>query len=128
MSHSSVLVWRIPGIGEPGGLPSMRSHKVGHGWNDLAAARFFVGYFFYYSFSFHFKWKYDIYLCYIVCTISNWTYFLVIFFLLFKKSYRCSVEKLIQFNPRRIQLNQNVVKYGNNLNTYTKYFHLKSSS
>ena len=29
-SHSSVLTWRIPGTGEPGGLPSMGSHRVGH--------------------------------------------------------------------------------------------------
>ena len=29
-SHSSVLAWRIPGMGEPGGRPSMRSHRVGH--------------------------------------------------------------------------------------------------
>ena len=29
-THSSVLAWRIPGTGEPGGLPSMRSHGVGH--------------------------------------------------------------------------------------------------
>ena len=29
-THSSVLAWRIPGMGEPGGLPSMGSHKVGH--------------------------------------------------------------------------------------------------
>ena len=29
-THSSVLVWRIPGTGEPGGLPSMESHRVGH--------------------------------------------------------------------------------------------------
>ena len=37
-THSSVLAWRIPGTGEPGGLPSMRSHRVGHDWSDLAAA------------------------------------------------------------------------------------------
>ena len=37
-THSSVLAWRIPGMGEPGGLPSMGSHKVGHDWSDLAAA------------------------------------------------------------------------------------------
>ena len=37
-THSSVLSWRIPGMGEPGGLPSMGSHRVGHDWNDLAAA------------------------------------------------------------------------------------------
>ena len=37
-THSSVLAWRIPGTGEPGGLPAMRSHRVGHDWSDLAAA------------------------------------------------------------------------------------------
>ena len=30
-THSSALAWRIPGMGEPGGLPSMGSHRVGHG-------------------------------------------------------------------------------------------------
>ena len=37
-THSSVLAWRIPGTGEPGRLPAMRSHRVGHDWSDLAAA------------------------------------------------------------------------------------------
>ena len=37
-THSSVLAWRIPGTGEPGGLPSMGSHRVGHNSSDLAAA------------------------------------------------------------------------------------------
>ena len=37
-THSSVLDWRIPGTWEPGGLPSMGSHRVGHDWSDLAAA------------------------------------------------------------------------------------------
>ena len=37
-THSSVLAWRIPGTGEPGGLPSLRLHRVGHDWSDLAAA------------------------------------------------------------------------------------------
>ena len=36
-THSSVLAWRIPGTGEPGGLPSMGSHRVGPNWSDLAA-------------------------------------------------------------------------------------------
>ena len=36
-THSSVLAWRIPGTGEPGGLPSMGSHRVGHDLSDLAA-------------------------------------------------------------------------------------------
>ena len=37
-THSGVLAWRIPGMGEPGGLPSMGSHRVRHDWSDLAAA------------------------------------------------------------------------------------------
>ena len=36
-THSSVLAWRIPGTGKPGGLPSMGSHRVGYDWSDLAA-------------------------------------------------------------------------------------------
>ena len=36
-THSSVLAWRIPGMGKPGGLPTMGSHRVGHNWSDLAA-------------------------------------------------------------------------------------------
>ena len=37
-THASVLAWRIPGTREPGGLPSMGSHRVGHDWSDLAIA------------------------------------------------------------------------------------------
>ena len=37
-THSSVLAWRIPGTGEPSGLPSMGLHRVGHDWSNLAAA------------------------------------------------------------------------------------------
>ena len=37
-THSSVLAWRIPGTGEPVGLPSVGSHRVRHDWSNLAAA------------------------------------------------------------------------------------------
>ena len=37
-TQSSVLAWRIPGTGEPGGLPSLGSQRVRHDWGDLAAA------------------------------------------------------------------------------------------
>ena len=37
-THPSVLAWRIPGMEEPSGLPSMGSHRVGHNLSDLAAA------------------------------------------------------------------------------------------
>ena len=40
-THSSILAWRIPGMGEPGGLPSMGSHRVEHDWSNLAAAAAF---------------------------------------------------------------------------------------
>ena len=48
-THSSVLAWRIPGTAEPGGLPSMGSHRVGHDWSDLAAAHMY--------FRLHSSWK-----------------------------------------------------------------------
>ena len=41
-THSNVLAWRIPGVGELGGLPSMGSHRVGHNCSDLAAAAEFM--------------------------------------------------------------------------------------
>ena len=37
-THSSVLAWKIPGTGEPGGLLSMGLHRVGHDWSDLTVA------------------------------------------------------------------------------------------
>ena len=37
-THSRVLAWRIPRTGEPGGLPSLGSHRVSHDWSNLAAA------------------------------------------------------------------------------------------
>ena len=37
-THSSILAWWAPGMGEPGGLPSMGSYRVGHDWSNLAAA------------------------------------------------------------------------------------------
>ena len=37
-THSSVLAWRIPGMAEPGGLPSVGSHRVGYDLSVLAAA------------------------------------------------------------------------------------------
>ena len=38
INHFSIFAWRIPGTEEPGGLPSMGSHRVGHDCIDLAAA------------------------------------------------------------------------------------------
>ena len=43
-THSRVLAWRIPGTGEPGGLPSRGLHRVGHNGSDLAAAAAVVPY------------------------------------------------------------------------------------
>ena len=41
-THSSVLVWRIPGMEQPSALPSMGSHRVGHDWSNLAAATLYL--------------------------------------------------------------------------------------
>ena len=41
-SHSSILAWRIPGMEEPDGLPSVGSHGVGHDWSDLAGFIYFL--------------------------------------------------------------------------------------
>ena len=41
-THPRVLAWRIPGTGEPGGLLSLGSHRVGHDWSDLAAAAVYI--------------------------------------------------------------------------------------
>ena len=43
-THSCVLAWRVPGTGEPGGLPSMGSHRVRHDWSDLAARMYCIAY------------------------------------------------------------------------------------
>ena len=56
-THSSVLAWRIPGTGEPGGLLSMGSHRGGHDRSDLAtvaAAVSHTGFLFFYFFIFYF--------------------------------------------------------------------------
>ena len=42
-THSSVLAWRVPGTGEPGGLPSMGLRRVGHDWSDLATIDIWSG-------------------------------------------------------------------------------------
>ena len=53
-THSNVLASRIPGKGEPGGLPSMGSHRVGHDCSDLAARTFKrIGF-------------------YVLCAVSEW--------------------------------------------------------
>ena len=41
-AHFSSLAWRIPGTAEPGGLPSVGSHRVGHDCCDLAAAAWLI--------------------------------------------------------------------------------------
>ena len=49
-THASVLAWRIPGTGEPGGLPSMGLHRIGHNWSDLAARIFDIFHIFIHSY------------------------------------------------------------------------------
>ena len=41
-THSSVIAWKIPWTEEPGGLPSMGSHRVGHHWSDLVVVVVYI--------------------------------------------------------------------------------------
>ena len=70
-THSSVLAWRIPGTGEPRGLPSMGSHRVGHDWSDLAAWIHYITILYYYSVhvttkesTFHISINYTLFSCF----------------------------------------------------------------
>ena len=54
-THSGVLAWRIPGTEEPGGLPSLGSHRVGHDYSDAAAA----AYYYYCSYGYLVTWIYE---------------------------------------------------------------------
>ena len=59
--HSSVLAWRTPGTGEPGGLPSMGLHRAGHDWatqQQTKAALFFLSHLFYKSSISWWLWEY----------------------------------------------------------------------
>ena len=69
-AHSSVLAWRIPGTGEPDGLPSVGSHRVGHDWRDLAAAAdpMLV---WAYTIINYFSWKFQLF-----CHLFIWSYYL----------------------------------------------------
>ena len=62
-THSSVLAWRIPGTGEPGGLLSVGSHRVRHDWSDLAAAAA--------------AWMFLIYIL-VICSTYSWLFILLI--------------------------------------------------
>ena len=77
--HSSVLTWRIPGTAEPGGLPSMGSHRVGHDWSDLAAAA--VAWYSYSIFWF-FKWHLPIILVTLIA-------YLFVYFFIYRTVGHC---------------------------------------
>ena len=67
-THSNVLAWRIPATGEPGGLPSMGSHRVGYNWSDLAAAAvyFLLPFFFLTE---RIEWKQSMHILYSVTNV-----------------------------------------------------------
>ena len=64
-THSSVLPWRIPGTGEPGGLQSMGSHRVGHDWSNLAVGYIYPLFFRFFSHKGHYRL-----LCRVTCAMG----------------------------------------------------------
>ena len=68
-THSSVLAWRIPGTGEPGGRPSLGSYRVGHDWSDLAAAAAFSDI---YKISTRLLWLYNIWKMFCIFNLFLW--------------------------------------------------------
>ena len=95
-THSSVLAWRIPGTEEPGGLPSVVLHRVGHDWSDLAAAAaaaaliFLEGKCFFVSFrmNYAFSFLYQIPLPYSYFCTGSWSFFIFYRLPLFPRVFR----------------------------------------
>ena len=66
-THSSVLAWRIPGTGEPDGLPSMGWHRVRHDWSDLAAAAAVTDCDFNLQLRLNDEWCWQVFMCLFFC-------------------------------------------------------------
>ena len=99
-THSSVLAWRIPGTGEPAGLPSMESHRVGHNWSDLAAAAYLI--YFYNIFVPHFLHD-----CLLLCLVASCSEMVTFFYFLlsiFYKNFLCSYHGNYIYHPKLLHL------------------------
>ena len=71
-THSSVLAWRIPGTGEPGGLPSMGPHRVRHDWSNLeAAAAAYIYYRFWFVFTMRLIYSHVCIYIYVLFKVAN---------------------------------------------------------
>ena len=93
-THSSVLAWRIPGTGEPGGLPSMGSHRVGHGWSDLAAAETIEGR----DLSFKFRgFKLSDYGLYLTHSSAFWIYTIMCFLNLYLNAFKRNMNSPVSY-------------------------------
>ena len=90
-TYSNVLAWRIPGTGEPGGLPSMGLHRVGHNWSDLAAAALLQSYTLLYLFVNQLIFKP---MCFLIINMLNSTSYNII--------RDCKIIKLVVLNRSQI--------------------------
>ena len=90
-TYSNVLAWRIPGTGEPGGLPSMGLHRVGHDWSDLAAAALLQSYTLLYLFVNQLIFKP---MCFLIINMLNSTSYNII--------RDCKIIKLVLLNRSQI--------------------------
>ena len=103
--HSSVLAWRIPGTGGPGGLPSVGSHRVGHDWSNLEAAAVAATLYF-----MHFILLHLLQLLLLVCCLFNhymvirWTILIVLFLL----GYILLLEIISRISTDLVKLNMQI--------------------
>ena len=93
----SVLAWRIPGMAEPGGLPSMGSHRVGHYWSDLVVVYAYL-YIHIYALclnTFHMYWNTSV--CSICIEYSRTMYKLVTVVAFIVEAWKSSVSSKYNF-------------------------------
>ena len=100
-TYSSVLAWRIPGTGEPGGLQSMGSHRVGHDGSDLAAAAAATGKQWYLT---------TVLICSFLITHEVGHLFICLFAITVFSFVTCLFQSFVSFSPIS-QINQDMMDY-----------------
>ena len=92
-TRSSVLAWRIPGTGEPGGLLSLGSHRIGHNWSNLVVVLVVVYYYIFILLLLYWSIV-DLQCCGNFCSAVKWVYAHSFFYKLFSYGLWLSISVL----------------------------------